>query len=124
MVIQGTLSRPIETNDLDFPIIQYADDTLLIMPADLDQVRALKITLEKYSKSTGLRINYNKSQMIPINVQSDLVAQLAEEFGCQVGTMSFTYLGLPLGTRPTMTDLMPLVCRLERKLSSSSSFLA
>jgi hypothetical protein len=46
---------------MDFPIIQYADDTLLIMPADLDQVRALKITLEKYSKFTGLRINYNKS---------------------------------------------------------------
>jgi hypothetical protein len=47
------------------------------------------------------------------------------EFGCQVGSMPFTYLGLPLGTtRPTMTDLMPLVCRLERKLFSSSSFLA
>jgi hypothetical protein len=87
MVMQGTLSRPIETNDMDFPIIQYADDTLLIMLADLDQVSALKITLEKYSKSTGLRINYNESQMIPINTQSDLVAQLADEFGCQVGTM-------------------------------------
>jgi hypothetical protein len=35
MVVQGSLSRPIETNDLDFPIIQYADDTLLILPADV-----------------------------------------------------------------------------------------
>jgi hypothetical protein len=35
MVRQGIISRPIETNDMDFPIIQYADDTLLIMPADL-----------------------------------------------------------------------------------------
>jgi hypothetical protein len=32
---QGIISRPIETNDEDFPIIQYADDTLLIRPADL-----------------------------------------------------------------------------------------
>jgi hypothetical protein len=41
-----------------------------------------------------------------------------------VGSMPFTYLGLPLGTtRPLIHDLMPLVCHLERKLSSSSSFL-
>jgi hypothetical protein len=125
MVRVGSLSRPIETNDLDFPIIQYADDTLLIVPADRLQLRALKETLEKYSKSTGLRINYSKSQLVPINVPDDLVTLLAEDFGCQVGTMPFTYLGLPLGTtRPTMRDMMPLVCRLERKLSSSSSFLS
>jgi hypothetical protein len=110
---------------LDFPIIQYADDTLLIVPADRLQLRALKETLEKYSKSTGLRINYSKSQLVPINVSEDLVTLLAEDFGCQVGTMPFTYLGLPLGTtRPTMRDMMPLVCRLERKLSSSYSFLS
>nr|XP_051229652.1 uncharacterized protein LOC127347513 [Lolium perenne] len=36
---------PIETNDEDFPIIQYADDTLLIMPADMDQMMALKENL-------------------------------------------------------------------------------
>jgi hypothetical protein len=58
-------------------------------------------------------------------VPDDLVSLLAEDFGCQVGTMPFTYLGLPLGTtRPTMRDMMPLVCRLERKLSSSYSFLS
>jgi hypothetical protein len=125
MVRVGSLSRPIETNDLDFPIVQYADDTLLIVPADRLQLRALKDTLEKYLKYTRLQINYSKSQLIPINVPDDLVALLAEDFGCQVGTMPFTYLGLPLGmTRPTMRDMMPLVCRLERKLSSSSSFLS
>ena len=62
--------------------------------------------------------------MIPINVQDDIVAQLAEDFGCQVGTLPFTYLGLPLGTtRPCIQDLLPLVCNLERKLAASSSFL-
>jgi hypothetical protein len=34
LVQQGVINRSIETNDEDFPIIQYADDTLLIMPAD------------------------------------------------------------------------------------------
>jgi hypothetical protein len=39
--------------------------------------------------------------------------------------MPFTYLGLPLGTtRPTISDLSPIVCRLETKLTSISSFLS
>jgi hypothetical protein len=32
----GLIHRPIDTNDVDFSIIQYADNTLLIMPAYLD----------------------------------------------------------------------------------------
>jgi hypothetical protein len=109
---------------MDFPIIQYADDTLLIMSADVAQVRVLKEALSKYSLSTGLKINYGKSQLIPINVPDDLASTLATEIGCQIGQMPFTYLGLPLGTtHPSIRDLSPLVCRLERKLSSSSSFL-
>jgi hypothetical protein len=125
LVHLGKLSRPIETNDMDFPIVQYADDTLLIVPADKDQLQALKEVLNKFSQSTGLKINFDKSQMVPINVPEEILEQLAEVFGCQVGKMPFTYLGLPLGTvKPTITELSPLVCRLERKLSASSSFLS
>jgi hypothetical protein len=32
LVHQGALHRPIKTNDLDYPIIQYVDNTLLIVP--------------------------------------------------------------------------------------------
>jgi hypothetical protein len=87
LVRQGVNSRPIQTNDDDFPIVHYAD--------------------------------------VPINVSSDLMDELARDFGCQIGGMPFTYLGLPLGTtRPTMSDLSPIVFRLERKLTSISSFLS
>jgi hypothetical protein len=48
----GLIHRPIDTNDVDFSIIQYADDTLLIMPTDLDQLRVLKDCLHKFSLST------------------------------------------------------------------------
>ena len=122
---QGLISRPIDTYDEKFPIIQYADDTLLIMPADRVQLANLKKALGKFTLSTGLRINYDKSLMLPINVDDASMTLLAAEFGCQVGTLPFTYLGLPLGTtRPRICDLLPLVCNLERRLSSSSCFLA
>jgi hypothetical protein len=125
LVNQGIHHRPIGSNDMDFPIIQYADDTLLILPAQSDEILVVKETLVKFSKSTRLKINFSKSQMLPIHVDEEVLNHLADEFGCQVGTMSFTYLGLPLGTtRPTIADLSLLVCRLERKLSASSSFLS
>jgi hypothetical protein len=122
---QGAISLPIVTNDKEFPIIQYADDTLLVLPADIDQVLALKDMLNDFASSTGLRVNFHKSSMVPINVSDDVMADLTTAFGCQMASMPFTYLGFPLGTaRPQMQDLMPLVFRLERKLTSISHFLS
>jgi hypothetical protein len=53
------------------------------------------------------------------------VTQLAGLFGCTVGTPPFTYLGLPLGTtKPLVKDFAPLVCRVERRMFASSTFLS
>mgnify|MGYP002413836659 FL=1 len=39
--------------------------------------------------------------------------------------MPFTYLGLPMGTtRPTVLDLFPLVCRVERRLSATLNMIS
>jgi hypothetical protein len=95
------------------------------MPADVDQVLAMKDLLQKFTLSTGLQVNYQKSSLIPINVPDNVTSELAQAFGCQVGSLPFTYLGLPLGTaRPKIQDLMPIVTRLERRLCSTSSFLS
>jgi hypothetical protein len=92
---------------------------------DSAQLLTLKEVLHKFSLSTGLKINYSKSQIVPVNISDDLITDLAAEFGCQIGTMSFTYLGLPLGTtKPRIIDLIPLACRLERRLACSSCFLS
>jgi hypothetical protein len=45
--------------------------------------------------------------------------------GCQVGSLPFPYLGLPLGTtRPCIKDLLPIVNGLERRLTATSIFLS
>lgn len=69
-------------------------------------------------------MNYHKSALLPINTSQHL-QDLAESIGCRVGSLPFTYLGLPVGTtKPRIIDLMPLVDNMERRLSASSSFLA
>ena len=62
--------------------------------------------------------------MIPINIDEAMISQLAAAFGCQMGKLPFTYLGLPVGaTRPKMVDFFPLVDCMERRLTASSCFL-
>ena len=45
----GLLQLPIPAPSLDFPIIQYADDTLIIMEASATQLFFLKGVLQSYS---------------------------------------------------------------------------
>jgi hypothetical protein len=61
---------------------------------------------------------------MPINVDDETLANLSNTFGCAIGSMPFTYLGLPLGTtRPTIQDLSPIVDHLEHRLNASARFL-
>ena len=45
---RGLLQLPFPSHDPDFPIIQYADDTLVIMQADVTQVATLKDALKVF----------------------------------------------------------------------------
>jgi hypothetical protein len=94
------------------------------MQACPSQLAALKVILEEFANATGLRVNYDKSAMMSINVSDVLLSSLAASFGCQVGVLPFTYLGLPMGTtKPTIHDLSPLVGLVERRLNASARFL-
>jgi hypothetical protein len=114
-----------DIGDQDFPIVQYADDTLLILEACPKQLFFLKAILNSFASSTGLKVNYNKSNMYSINVPSDKMEILSRTVNCQIGEMSFTYLGLPLGlAKPRKEHFMPLIQRNEKRLSCSSNFLS
>jgi hypothetical protein len=105
--------------------VQYADDTIIVLPADPNQLQILKRILEEYTAFTGLKVNYHKSSLVPINMDEQETNCLASHFECAVATMPFTYLGLPMGTtKPTIRDLSPLTDRIERRLTASASFLS
>jgi len=85
---------------------------------------ALKALLHTFGESTSLRVNYEKSMMVPINTSEEKMNHLARTFNCQVGKLPFTYLGLPLSlTKPKIIDFTPLVNKCERRLAATSTFL-
>ena len=101
----------------DYPIIQYADDTILVMPACTQQATTIKDILNDYATSIGLKITFHKSTLITMNCD---LAKTQE-----IGKLPFTYLGLPLGTtRPTIVELMPLVCSMERRLTATLNMIS
>jgi hypothetical protein len=107
----------------DFPIIQYADDTLLIMEAYPIQLFTLKCILNTFADSTGLMVKYAKSSLYPINISQERLAHLAATFHCKAGSFPFIYLGLPLSMhKPSVQDCLPLG-RVEKRLISTSIFL-
>jgi len=88
---QNLLKLPISLQySEDFPILQYVDDTLMIMEACPQQITALKNILQEFSISIGLKVNYAKSMVVPINVEENRTSLLARLFGCTVGTRPFT----------------------------------
>jgi hypothetical protein len=96
-----------------------------VLQAKEDQLLLLKDILHKITLSSGLKVNFHKSCLVPINISQEQATSLAECFGCSVGTSPFTYLGLPLGlTKPLVKDYAPLICRIERRLSASSLYLS
>lgn len=123
---QGLLKLPIpERAVTNFPIIQYAVDTLLVMEACPTQLLHLKGLLNTFAASTGLKVNYSKSVMVPINISEETLQHLATAFECQKGSLPFTYVGLPLGTtKPNIADFLSLIHKIEKRLASTSIFLS
>jgi hypothetical protein len=73
------------THTLDFLVIQYADDTILILEASQRQLFCLKGILQTFSQSTGLRVDHAKSCLLPINITDEkatlMVGFLAAKLG-------------------------------------------
>ena len=84
--------------DMVISHLLYADDTLIFCQANKEQLKYLSWILMWFEALSGLKINLNKSEVIPIGIV-DNVEELASKLGCKVGSLPTPYLGLPLGAK-------------------------
>lgn len=62
------IKHPIPTSgEEDYPVIQYADNTIIVMPACTKQATIKKNILSDYPTSIGLQINFHKSTLVRSN---------------------------------------------------------
>jgi hypothetical protein len=119
------LKRPLNLQcSPSFPLLQYADGTLIIMEVDVIQLQHLTEVLQTFVDATILRVNYAKSNLIPINIQESRVHLFTTALQCQLGAMPFTYLGLPLSTtKPRKECFLPLIQCIQRRLPACTMYL-
>ncbi|RVW90073.1 LINE-1 reverse transcriptase-like [Vitis vinifera] len=74
----------------------FADDTIVFYEANKEHLTHLSWILLWFEAASGLRINLDKSEIIPVGVVEE-IEEMAVELGCKVGSLPSHYLGLPLG---------------------------
>jgi hypothetical protein len=80
-------------------ILQYADDTILLIHDDVEGARNLKLLLYIFEIMSGLKINFEKSETMLILDDSVKLQEYVELFNCQKGKWPFQYLGTPVCAR-------------------------
>jgi hypothetical protein len=94
--------------------LQYVDNTLLFLDHDYNSVCHLKWLMVCFEKLPGMKINYHKSDLSPVNLDEDESHRYAQIFCCKLGSFPFKYLGVPLHyDELRREDIQPIVNVLE-----------
>jgi hypothetical protein len=62
----------------------------------MDKTRNVKLLLYLFEQMSDIKINFDKSEIILIGGDNNLVVQYADLFNCQVGMFPMKYLGVPI----------------------------
>ena len=73
----------------------FADDTVVLCEANKDHLTHSSWILFWFEVASDLRINLDKSEIIPVGMVEE-IDELTAELGCKVGLLPSQYLGLPL----------------------------
>jgi hypothetical protein len=66
--------------------LQYADDTIIFLEFDEQTFLNTKFLLYCFENMSGLRINYQKSEVFVMGVNIEEQNRVADLFNCYIGT--------------------------------------
>ena len=70
----------------------------------------MKFLLYFFESMSGMKINFHKCDLVPINVDEDQAQAFAQTLSCKIGKFPLKYLGVPLHyAKLRKEDLQPLV---------------
>jgi hypothetical protein len=92
-LVTGLISNLIP---LGVVILQYVDDTILCLNHDFEKTRNMKLLLYLYEQMSGLKINFDKSEVLLLGGDDEVALTYAEIFNCNIGSFPLKYLGVPI----------------------------
>jgi hypothetical protein len=97
----------------------YADDTIFFLPANSGIIENVTWALVAFESLTGIMINYDKTEMVLMNLTEDESHQYAALIGCNISHFLIKYLGLPLHVRTLrVSDWDEVVVKVQNKLAN------
>jgi hypothetical protein len=113
----GVLEHPL-CDGMPLVVLQYTDDTLVLFRANAAAARHLKNVLDMFAVATGLVINFHKSTLVSMHVDSVMVDEVRGVLGCTLESFPQNYLGLPLSCEKlSAATFAPLIAKADRYLS-------
>ncbi|XP_072062197.1 uncharacterized mitochondrial protein AtMg01250-like [Arachis hypogaea] len=82
--------------------LQFADDTVLFCPPEEDTIKNYRRLLRCFQLMSGLSINFDKSNLIPVNCDEQWVQRMCGVLGCKQANLPVKYLGILLGANPRL----------------------
>ena len=99
--------------------LQYADDTIVFCVPKLHSLMNIKKVLILFELSSGLQVNFHKSSVLGLNVDSSWLNLASSSLQCRIGSFPFIYLGLPIGGNTSRLLVWePILDRMRKKLAS------
>ena len=77
--------------------LHYADDTVILLQYSPEILRNIRLILSSYEVMSGMKINYEKSEIFSIGINEELLLA-ANVFGCKIGSFLMKYLGMPVSS--------------------------
>jgi hypothetical protein len=89
------------------------------MNNNVECARNLKCILTCFELMSGMRVNYHKSELVPLSVENEEEIQsFVQIFGCPVGNLPIKYSGIPLHYQNLRReDLQPLVDKIVKRIA-------
>ena len=76
--------------------LQYVDDTIIFLAHYDLNIRNMKFILYCFEAMSGLKINYEKSEVFSVGLDPPEQQRVAEIFGCKTCSFPIKYLGVPV----------------------------
>ena len=105
------VAHPIFKNGSHINDSSYADDVSILVNGDPENVINVKTILDNFGKLSGLIINVEKTQVLPINVTQDLAENIAET-GFSI-VKNLTILGLDISENFEETNFNKLMVKIR-----------
>jgi hypothetical protein len=97
--------------------LQYADDTIIFLNMDDQSIIYTKFLLYCFENMSGLKINYQKSEVFALGCSEEEMTRVAQMFNCNIGHLPMKYLGVMVHNKHmSASDLNYVATKVEKRV--------